>query len=151
MRVFLLTLGTAALSISTANGQDVASGEKAFLQCKTCHQIGENAKNAIGPTLNGLFGRKAGTVEGSSYSEANKNSGITWAEAIFREYIKGPKAKVPGTKMIFAGLKDDKRIDDLIAYLKQFDTSGKKSAGRVLTDPILAAATTRNQRDADAD
>ena len=77
--------------------------------------------------LNGLFGRKAGTIEGYSYSPANKNSGITWDEATFREYIKDPKAKVPGTKMIFPGLKDPKQIDDVVAYLKQFDTTGKKA------------------------
>ena len=80
------------------------------------------------PVLNGLFGRKSGTVEGYSYSPANKNSGITWDEATFREYIKDPKAKIPGTKMIYPGLKDEKRIDDLVAFLKQFDASGKKTA-----------------------
>ena len=62
-----------------------------------CHQIGENAKNAVGPVLNGVIGRKAGSVPGYSYSDANKNSGITWDEATFREYIKDPRAKVPGT------------------------------------------------------
>ncbi|WP_245416372.1 cytochrome c family protein [Microvirga sp. 17 mud 1-3] len=110
-----------------ANAQDAAAGEKVFAPCKACHQIGETAKNAVGPELNGVIGRKAGSVEGYNYSAANKNSGLTWDEATFREYIKDPKAKVPGTKMIYAGLKDDKKIDDLIAYLKQFDASGKKS------------------------
>jgi cytochrome c len=80
----------------------------------------------IGPELNGVIGRKAGSVEGFNYSEANKNSGITWDEASFSEYIKNPRAKVPGTKMIFAGLKDEQRIKDLIAFLKQYDASGKK-------------------------
>ena len=70
--------------------------------------------------------RKAGMIEGYSYSPANKNSGITWDEAAFREYIKDPKAKVPGTKMTFPGLKDPKQIDDIVAYLKQFDSTGKK-------------------------
>ena len=70
------------------HAQDAASGEKIFVQCKACHQIGENAKDAVGPVLNGLFGRKAGMIEGYSYSPANKNSGITWDEATFREYIK---------------------------------------------------------------
>jgi cytochrome c len=103
MRIFLFALGTATLPISAANGQNVALGEKTFAQCKACRQIGENAKNAIGPVLNGLFGRTAGTTEGYSYSQANKNSGITWDEATFREYIKDPKAKVPGTKMVYPG------------------------------------------------
>jgi cytochrome c len=90
--------------------------------------MGETAKNAVGPVLNGLFGRKAGTVEGYAYSPANKNSGITWDEATFRDYIKDPRAKIPGTKMIYAGLKDERRVTDLVAYLKQFDASGKKAA-----------------------
>jgi len=109
-----------------ANAQDAAAGEKVFGVCKTCHQIGETAKNAVGPALNGLIGRKAGSVAGYSYSEANKNSGITWDEATFREYIKDPKAKVPGTKMIYAGLKDEQKTNDLIAFLKQYDADGKK-------------------------
>ena len=88
--------------------------------------MGESAKNAVGPVLNGLFGRKAGTVEGYNYSPANKNSGLTWDEATFRDYIKDPRAKVPGTKMVYAGLKDEQRINDLVAYLKQFDATGKK-------------------------
>lgn len=116
-------------AVSSGSAQDAASGEKVFAQCRACHQVGETAKNAVGPVLNGLFGRPAGTVAGYSYSPANKNSGITWDEATFREYIKDPRAKVPGTKMVYPGLKDEKRIDDLIAYLKQFDASGKKAAG----------------------
>jgi cytochrome c len=79
----------------------------------------------VGPILNGLFGRKAGTVAGYSYSEANKTSGIVWDEATFREYIKNPKAKIPNTKMVFVGIPDDQDIDDLIAYLKQFGPYGK--------------------------
>ena len=109
-----------------AKAQDAAAGEKVFAVCKACHQIGETAKNSVGPELNGLIGRHSGSVAGYSYSAANKNSGITWDEATFREYIKDPKAKVPGTKMVFAGLKDEKKIDNLVAFLKQFDASGKK-------------------------
>ena len=70
-----------------------ASGEKVFVQCKACHQIGENAKNAVGPMLNGLFGRKAGTIEGYSYSPANKNSGITWDEASVPRIHQGSKGQ----------------------------------------------------------
>ena len=121
MRNLVLVLGAGIFSIVPGHAQDAASGEKIFVQCKACHQIGENAKNAVGPVLNGLFGRKAGMIEGYSYSAANKNSGITWDEATFREYIKDPKAKIPGTKMTFPGLKDPKQIDDIVAYLKQFD------------------------------
>lgn len=105
---------------------DAALGQKIFLKCKACHQIGPTAKNAVGPELNGLFGRHSGSVEGYKYSDANKNSGIVWDETVFREYIHNPKAKVPGTKMAFPGLKDDKDIDNLIAYIKQFGPDGEK-------------------------
>src|SRR4029450_4577309 len=126
--LLLLSLALAPSAISSAQAQDVAAGEKTFLQCRACHQVGDAAKNMVGPVLNGLFGRKAGMVEGYTYSPANKNSGITWDEATFREYIKDPKAKIPGTKMVYAGLKEEKRIDDLIAYLHQFDTAPVKLA-----------------------
>lgn len=101
--------------------QDAAAGEKTFLACRACHQVGDAAKNAVGPVLNGLFGRKAGSVAGYSYSNANKESGLTWDEATFADYIKDPKAKVPGTKMIYPGLKDEQKVKDLIAYLHGFD------------------------------
>jgi len=112
-------------AVAAAEG-DVALGQKVFLKCKACHQIGENAKNAVGPELNGLFGRHSGAVEGYKYTDANKNSGIVWDETVFREYIHNPKAKVPGTKMAFPGLKNDADIDNLIAYIKQFGPDGKK-------------------------
>ena len=128
MRSLFLAAALAAGASVPAHAQDAAAGEKVFAQCRACHQVGETAKNGVGPVLNGLFApRKAGTVEGYAYSPANKNSGLTWDEATFREYIKDPKAKVPGTKMVYAGLKDEKRIDDLIAFLKQYDATGKKA------------------------
>lgn len=123
--LLFITLLVVACS-GEVRAQDAVAGEKVFAVCKACHQIGENAKNVVGPTLNGLIGRKAGSVPGYSYSVANKDSGITWEESTFREYIKDPKAKIPGTKMIYAGLKDEKRTTDLIAFLKQFDADGKK-------------------------
>ncbi len=126
MRRFILVALLVIAGAGEASAQDAAAGEKVFSTCKLCHQIGENAKNAVGPVLNGVIGRKAGSVPGYSYSDANKNSGITWDEATFREYIKDPKAKVPGTKMAYAGLKDEQKINDLIAFLKQFDADGKK-------------------------
>lgn len=106
--------------------QDAAAGEKVFLKCKVCHQIGEGAKNSVGPALNGVVGRKAGSVEGYNYSDGNKNSGITWDEATLKEYLPNPKAKVPGTKMTFQGLSNPADIDNVIAYLKQFGPDGKK-------------------------
>ncbi|MBJ6125589.1 c-type cytochrome [Microvirga splendida] len=138
MRLALLVPVVLALSPAAAQAQDAANGEKVFAQCRACHQIGPTAKNAVGPHLNGLIGRKAGTVEGYNYSPANKNSGLTWDEATFSEYIKDPKAKVPGTKMVYAGLKDEKRIADLIAYLKQFDAAGQKSAELVNPQQLAA-------------
>jgi len=126
MRSLFLSAALLLAGFGAAQAQDAAAGEKVFTQCRACHQVGETAKNAVGPVLNGLFGRKAGTIEGYNYSPANKNSGITWDEATFREYIQNPRAKIPGTKMVYAGLKDEQRINDLVAYLKQFDAGGKK-------------------------
>jgi cytochrome c len=114
-------------SLGTASAQDAALGEKVFIKCKACHQIGEGAKDAVGPVLNGIVGRKAGTYPGYSYSDANKSSGLTWDEATLKEYLKNPRVKVPGTKMIFPGLPKDEDIDNVIAYLKQFGADGKKS------------------------
>lgn len=113
--------------ICVANAQDVASGEKSFNKCRACHQVGETAKNGVGPVLNGLFGRKSGTIEGYNYSDANKNSGIAWDEAVFADYIRDPKAKVPGTKMSFAGIKNEQEVRDLTAFLKQFGKDGRKN------------------------
>jgi cytochrome c len=117
----VLVLGLTLLAPSSGFAQDAAAGEKVFLQCRACHQVGPTAKNGVGPVLNGLFGRQAGTVPGYTYTEANKKSGLTWDEPTFRDYIKDPKAKIPGTKMVYPGLKDEKRINDLVAYLHTFD------------------------------
>ena len=111
---------------SSALAQDAAAGETSFKKCLACHSIGENAKNKVGPVLNGLDGRKSGSVEGFSYSDANKNSGITWNKDQFLDYIKDPKAKIPGTKMVFPGIKNEKEAGDLWAYISQFDKDGKK-------------------------
>src|SRR5882724_1854650 len=109
-----------------ALAQDLAAGENSFKKCLPCHSVGEDAKNKVGPVLNGLEGRKSGTIEGYNYTDANKNSGITWDEKTFAEYITDPRAKIPGTKMVFAGVKNEKERADLWAYLKQFDAKGEK-------------------------
>ena len=111
---------------SSALAQDAAAGETSFKKCLACHSIGENAKNKVGPVLNGLDGRKSGNAEGFNYTEANKNSGITWNESVFKEYIKAPRAKIPGTKMVFAGIKNEEEVNNLWAYLKQFGPNGEK-------------------------
>ena len=115
-----------SLLAQPATAQDISAGERSFAKCRACHQVGEGARNLVGPELNGLIGRHSGAVEAYSYSNANKNSGLTWDEATFTDYIKDPKAKIPGTKMIFVGIKSEKEIKDLIAFLKQFDKDGKK-------------------------
>jgi len=114
-------------STGTSLAQDAAAGETAFRRwCLPCHDAGEGAKVKLGPPLNGLDGRAAGTIPGYNYSDANKNSGITWNTSSFAEYIKNPMQRIPGTRMAFAGVKDDKEVGDLWAYLKQFDQDGKK-------------------------
>ncbi len=117
---------TASSLASAALAEDLAAGKTSFNKCLPCHSIGEGAKNKVGPELNGLDGRHSGTAPDYNYSDANKNSGITWNEAQFKEYIKDPKAKIPGTKMAFAGIKNDKEINDLWAYIVQFGPDGKK-------------------------
>ncbi len=129
MKKLTLSLLVAVTSIAAAQGaraQDVAAGETSFKKCLACHSIGEGAKNKVGPVLNGLDGRKSGSVEGFNYSDANKGSGITWNKDQFLEYITDPKAKIPGTKMVFAGIKNEKERNDLWAYISQFDKDGKK-------------------------
>ena len=125
MRSFVLSAALLLAGLGSAQAQDAAAGEKVFAQCRACHQIGESAKNAVGPVLNGLFGRHSGSIEGYNYSPANKNSGITWDEATFKEYIKDPKAKIPGTKMAFAGIKNETEINNLWSFVAQFDKDGK--------------------------
>ena len=129
MKVKIIGIAMAALaaSVGAAAAQDAAAGEKVFAKCKICHQVGEAAKNGVGPVLNGVVGRKAGAEEGYNYSTANKSSGLTWDDATLKQYLKNPRAMVPGTKMIFPGISSEKDIDDVIAYLKQFGADGKKT------------------------
>ena len=122
----MLVVVTSFAAATAAQAQDVAAGENSFHKCMPCHSIGEGAKNKVGPELNGIDGRKSGTAPDYNYSDANKNSGLTWDEATLKEYLKNPRAKVPGTKMIFPGLSKDEDIDNVIAYLKQFGPDGKK-------------------------
>lgn len=123
-----MVLGVMAQSLLAvgAQAQDAAAGEQSFKKCLPCHSIGEGAKNKVGPELNGIDGRHSGTAADYNYSDANKKSGIVWSQATFLEYIKDPRAKISGTKMIFPGIKNEKEAGDLWAYLKQFDAEGKK-------------------------
>jgi cytochrome c len=126
MKKCLLAATLVSLSTGLTFAQDLAAGAKTFRKCAICHDIGETAKNKVGPELNGIDGRHSGSAPGYNYSDANKKSGITWNEATFMEYIKDPRAKIPGTKMIFPGIKNETEAKDLWAYLKQFGPNGKK-------------------------
>ena len=110
------------LSAGTARADDADAGKKVFNQCRACHVL-DDKTNRVGPHLGGVIGRKAGSVEGFSYSDAMKNSGITWDEESLEKYLKDPKAAVPGNKMAFAGVKKEEDLKNLIAYLKE--ESGK--------------------------
>ena len=111
---------------AAAQAQDAAAGEKDFQVCRACHQIGPGAKIAVGPVLNGVVGRTAGTYPGYAYSPANKDSGIVWTPEELDKYLTSPQQVVPHTKMIFPGLKDDQQRKDVIAYLEQFNEDGSK-------------------------
>ncbi|MCC0057466.1 MAG: cytochrome c family protein [Rhodobiaceae bacterium] len=103
---------------------DAAKGENVFKKCRACHEIGEGAKVKVGPVLNGVIGRTAGTSEGfTKYSDAMKEAGaggLVWNEETLAQYLADPKQFVPKNKMAFAGLKKEDDIADVIAYLKQF-------------------------------
>ena len=126
MKVLVLAAAVLAATMGMAKAQDLAAGEQSFRKCFPCHSIGPDAKNKVGPVLNGLDGRKSGTIEGYSYTDANKNSGITWSQQAFAEYIKNPMARIKGTKMVFAGIKNEKEIANLWAYISQFKADGSK-------------------------
>jgi cytochrome c2 len=113
----ILILGfTAASAHATGNPQN---GEQIFKRrCQACHAL-EPSKNGVGPTLYGIFGRKAGTVPGYAYSPAVTNSRVVWNEDTLKRYLGDPHKLIPGDKMIFAGIKSDSELDDLTAYLKQ--------------------------------
>lgn len=126
MKLLGLAAAALALTIGTGKAQDLAAGEQSFKKCGPCHSVGEDARNKVGPTLNGLEGRKSGTMPDYSYSDANKKAEIVWSDASFADYIQNPMQKVPGTKMAFAGIRNAKEITDLWAYLKQFKADGSK-------------------------
>ena len=111
---------------------DVVKGEKAFKKCKACHAVGEGAKNRVGPQLNDLIGRTAGSVEKFKYSKAMNakgEEGLVWNAETIAEFLRKPKDFVPKTKMAFAGFKKDEDVVNVIAYLEQFSGDKAKSAG----------------------
>lgn len=114
-----------ALTSVAASAGDPAAGAIVFKKCAVCHAIGPGAVNKVGPELNGVVGRPAGSVPDYNYSQANKGSGIVWDEAILTEYLADPRGVVPGTKMTFAGLRNETDIANVIAYLAQFGPDGQ--------------------------
>ncbi len=127
-RIVLMAAALLVTVSARAMAQDAAAGEKDFVICRACHEIGPNAKILVGPPLNGIVDRKAGTYPGFDYSTANKNSGITWTKEELTKYLANPQAVVPGTKMIFPGLHNPQQVQDVIAYLSQFGPDGQKKA-----------------------
>jgi cytochrome c len=112
-----------ALGSAAAQEGNAEEGAEVFKKCRACHDVGPDAKNKVGPLLNGILGRKAGTIEGFAYSDANKASGakgLVWTEEVMLKYLENPLSYMPGTKMAFAGLKDEQDRKDLVAYLKKF-------------------------------
>ena len=123
---FLVIILVCTSTIRASLADDVAAGEASFKKCAFCHAVGEGAENKAGPVLNGLAGRRAGTMPNFAYSQANQKSGIVWSEAEFVAYIKDPKAKISGTKKVFLGIKDETEAKALWAYLSQFQPDGKR-------------------------
>jgi cytochrome c len=118
-----IALLAAALPAAAQQSGSADSGAEVFKKCRACHDVGADAKNKVGPILNGIIGRKAGTIEGFSYSDANKEAGakgLMWTEEELFKYLLNPMAYMPKNKMAFAGLKDEEDRKDVIAYLRTF-------------------------------
>jgi cytochrome c len=116
-----------AMGPGAALAQDAAAGERIFNQCRACHQVGPTARHGVGPTLNGLFGRNKGSIAGFNFSAAyNAIKDQVWTPENFTVYIKDPRGVTPGTRMVFAGLRDETQITNLIAYLQSFNADGSR-------------------------
>ena len=124
---FLVAAIPLMLATMPAQAQEATAGERLFVKCKSCHQVGPDAKSTTGPQLNGLFGRQAGSVTGFKYSPAMQRAGFTWDDAAFAEFLRNPRAKVPGTKMMAGNVQNEAQVADLAAYLKQFGPDGGKA------------------------
>lgn len=127
-KIILAGLMSALMPLAAMAEGDVKAGEKVFKKCKACHMVGPEAKNRVGPLLNGVIGREAAMVEGYKYSKAMKASGLVWDAETLTPYLVKPRKVVKGTKMAFAGLKKDADLVNIIAYLAQFDLEGNIKA-----------------------
>lgn len=123
-KIVLAGLMSALMPLAAFAEGDVEAGEKVFKKCKACHMVGTKAKNRAGPTLNGVVGRASAQAEGYKYSKAMKAAELTWDEETLTTYLANPRKTVKGTKMVFPGLKKDADLENIIAYLAQFDTDG---------------------------
>jgi cytochrome c len=119
----LIVLASAEEAVA---GGDAAAGQATFRVCRSCHQVGQSARNSVGPVLNGVVGRKAGVYPGYNYSDANRNSGLIWDEPTLTLYLRNPRQFLPGTRKAFRGLSNEADIANVIAYLKQYDREGNK-------------------------
>lgn len=121
------TFGVPAAAAAQEAG-DPAAGQRVYARCLACHRVGPDAPNGVGPHLNGIVGRAAGSVEGFEYSDAMKNSGITWTVEELHAFLMDPAAKVPDNKMAFPGIKNETQLADLIAYLATIGPDGNPVA-----------------------
>jgi len=116
-----LILNAGIFSTPADAAGDAEAGGKLFNRiCGGCHQVGGSARGSFGPQLNGIFGRRAGSTADYQYSTAMKSSGVVWTRETLAAYIEAPKKVVPGTRMIFWGISDPEKIENLLAYLQTF-------------------------------
>ncbi|MFJ3371646.1 c-type cytochrome [Pseudomonas sp. NPDC086251] len=118
---FAVLLNGGVFSMPANAAGDAEAGATLFKRiCGGCHQVGESARGGFGPQLNGIFGRLSGSAADYQYSAAMKSAGIVWTRETLTAYLEDPKAVVPGTRMIFWGLSDPEKIENLLAYLQTF-------------------------------
>jgi cytochrome c len=144
-----VALATLPLLSGSALAGDVDKGKKVFKKCAACHAVGDNAKNKVGPHLNDVFGRSAGSIEGYKYSKAMiaaGTDGLVWEEDTLTTYLEKPKAMIKGTKMAFAGLRKQKDFDNILAYLATFSSEApaeeEQSAAEPAAEPAQTTAAT---------
>ena len=119
IRPAMLLAFTVLLTPGSGRAADAAAGQAAFAKCKICHTVDAGGRNLVGPNLHGVFGRKAGTADGFTYSAAMKNSSIVWDDDTMAKYLRDPRGSMPGNKMAFPGIKNDTEMADLFAYLHE--------------------------------
>lgn len=125
VRLAALIACLGAFAAPVAASGDPTAGARVFNQCKACHQVGERARNRVGPVLNGVVGAAAGHVDGFRYSRALAESGLTWDEETLAAYLADPRGFIPGNRMVFRGLRSEEQIADVIAYLATYGPEGK--------------------------